>query len=36
MLVAEFTVDEFGMSFHTINFKPKMYGSHSYFDTGFS
>jgi hypothetical protein len=36
MEVAEFKVDEFGMSFHTINFKHEMDGSHSYLNTGFS
>ena len=34
--MAEYMVDEFGMNFHTVNFKPLMDGSQTYFITTFS
>jgi hypothetical protein len=34
--MAEYMVDEFGMKFHTIDFKPQMDGSQTYFVTSSS
>jgi hypothetical protein len=34
--MAEYMVDEFGINFHTVTFKPQMDESQTYFITAFS